>query len=68
MVTLSARRSRNNVVEGERLSRVRVQIQPLGGERCLVRVRYVHAATSEKGMQFVAGVTEESYAQKMRDL
>ena len=55
------------VVEGERLSRVRVQIQPLGGKHCRVRVRYVHTATSEKGMQFVASVTEESYAQKMRD-
>ncbi len=55
------------MVEGERLSRVRVQIQPLGGERCRVRVRYVHTATSEKGLHFVASVTEESYAQKMRD-
>ena len=55
------------VVEGERLSRVRVQIQPLDGKRCRVRVRYVHTATSEKGLHFVASVTEESYAQKMRD-
>jgi len=54
------------VVEGERLSRVRVQIEPLGENRCRVRVRYVHTATSEKGLQFVAGVTEEAYAQKMR--
>jgi hypothetical protein len=55
------------VVEGERLSRVRVQIQPLGKERCRVRVHYVHTATSEKGLHFLASVTEESYAQKMRD-
>lgn len=55
------------VVEGERLSRVRVQIQPLSGERCRVRVRYVHTATSERGLHFVASVTEKSYAQKMRD-
>lgn len=55
------------VVEGERLSRVRVQIEPLGGQRCRVRVHYVHTATSEKGLQFIASVTEESYAQKMRD-
>jgi hypothetical protein len=55
------------VVEGERLSRVRVQIQPLGEKRCRVRVRYVHTATSKKGLQFVASVTEEAYAQKMRD-
>ncbi len=55
------------VVEGERLSRVRVQIQPLSEEHCRVRVHYVHTATSEKGLQFVASVTEESYAQKMRD-
>jgi len=49
------------VVEGERLSRVRVQIQPLSEARCRVRVRYVHTATSEKGLHFVASVTEESY-------
>lgn len=55
------------VVEGERLSRVRVQIQVLSEEHCRVRVRYVHTATSEKGLHFVASVTEESYAQKMRD-
>jgi hypothetical protein len=55
------------VVEGERLSRVRVQIQPLGEKHCRVRVRYVHTATSEKGLLFVASVTEETYAQKMRD-
>ena len=55
------------VVEGERLSRVRVQIQPLDGKHCRVRVRYVHTATSEKGLHFVASVTEGSYAQKMRD-
>ena len=55
------------VVEGERLSRVRVEIQPLGEKHCRVRVRYVHTATSEKGLLFVASVTEETYAQKMRD-
>ena len=55
------------VVEGERMSRVRVQIQPLSEEHCRVRVHYVHTATSEKGLHFVASVTEESYAQKMRD-
>jgi len=55
------------VVEGERLSRVRVQIEPLGEHHCRVRVRYVHTATSEKGLHFVATVTEASYAQKMRD-
>lgn len=55
------------VVEGERLSRVRVQIKPLGANRCRVHVRYVHTATSEKGLQFVAGVTEDAFAQKMRD-
>ena len=55
------------VVEGVRLSRVRVQVEPLGAERCRVHVRYVHTATSEKGLHFVASLTEESYAQKMRD-
>lgn len=55
------------VVEGERLSRVRVQTQPLTGNRCAVHVRYVHTATSEKGLRFLATVTEEVYAQKMRD-
>jgi hypothetical protein len=55
------------VVEDERLSRVRVQIWPLGAKHCRVRVRYVYTATSEKGLRFVASVTEESYAQKMRD-
>jgi hypothetical protein len=55
------------VVEGERLSRVRVQIEPLGEERCRVTVHYVHTATSEKGVPFVESVTEEFYAQKMRD-
>ncbi len=55
------------VVEGERLSRVRVQVEPLGQRRCRVRVQYVHTATSESGLQFVASVSEEAYAQKMRD-
>lgn len=55
------------VVEGERVSRVRVEIQPLGVKQCLVRVHYVHTATSEKGLQFVASVTEDAFAQKMRD-
>ena len=55
------------VAEGERLSRVRVEIEPLDAKHCRVRVRYVHPATSEKGLQFVASVTEEAFAQKMRD-
>ena len=55
------------VVEGERLSRVRVEIEPLGIRQCRVRVHYVHTATSEKGMQFVMSVTEAAFAQKMRD-
>lgn len=55
------------VVQGERLSRVRVEIEPLDVKRCRVRVHYVHTATSEKGLQFVASVTEEAFAQKMRD-
>jgi hypothetical protein len=55
------------VVEGVRLSRVRVQIEPLSEKRCRVHVRYVHTAISEKGLHFVASLTEESYARKMRD-
>jgi hypothetical protein len=55
------------VVEGERLSRVRVQIEPLSERHCRVHVHYVHTAISEKGVEFVAGVTEEAYAKKMRD-
>lgn len=55
------------VVEGERLSRVRVQIESLTGSRCRVRVRYVHTAISEKGLHFIATVTEAAYTQKMRD-
>lgn len=55
------------VVENERLSRVRVEIQPLGEQHCRVLVRHVHTATSEKGVHFLEGVTEQAYAQKMRD-
>lgn len=55
------------VVEGERLSRVRVQIERLGEQRCRVHVHYVHTATSEKGLQFVASVTEDAFARKMGD-
>lgn len=55
------------VVEGERLSRVRVQIEPLSESFCRVHVRYVHTAISEKGLHFIAAVTEAAYAQKMRD-
>ena len=55
------------VVEGERLSRVRVQIEPLTENECRVHVRYVHTAISEKGLHFVATVTEAVYAQKMKD-
>jgi hypothetical protein len=53
------------VVEGVRVSRVRVHIQPLGKTRCRVHVRYVHTATSDKGLHFVASLTERSYARKM---
>jgi len=55
------------LVEGQQLSRVRVQIEPLVGSRCRVHVHYVHTALSEKGLQFLATVTEDTYAQKMRD-
>jgi hypothetical protein len=55
------------VVEGERLPRVRVQIEPLGEQHCRVHAHYVHTAISEKGVEFVASVTEESYTKKMRD-
>jgi len=55
------------VVEGERLSRVRVQIEPLSERHCREHVHYVHTAISEKGVEFVASVTEESYTKKMRD-
>ena len=55
------------VVEGERLSRVRVQIEPLTESHCRVHVRYVHTAISEKGLHFVATVTEAAYVQKMKD-
>jgi hypothetical protein len=55
------------VVEGERLSRVRVQIEALSEQHCRVRVHYVHTAISEKGLPFVTSVSEASYAQKMRD-
>jgi hypothetical protein len=55
------------VVEGERLSRVRVRIEPVTESRCRVHVRYVHTAISEKGLYFIASVTESAYAQKMQD-
>ena len=55
------------VVEGERLSRVRVHIEPLAGSRCRVHVRYVHTTISEKGLHFTASVTEEAFAHKMAD-
>ena len=55
------------VVEGQRLSRVRVQIEPLEESHCRVHVHYVHTAISEKGLHFLATITEEAYAQKMRD-
>jgi len=55
------------VVEGQRLSRVRIQIEPLIGSRCRVSVHYVHTAISEKGVHFIATITEDIYAQKMRD-
>jgi hypothetical protein len=55
------------VVEGERLSRVRVEVESLDAKHCRVRVRHVHTPTSEKVRQVVASATEESYAQMMRD-
>jgi hypothetical protein len=55
------------VVEGERVSRVRVQIEPLTESRCKVHVRYVHTAISEKGLHFIATLTKAAYAQKMLD-
>jgi len=55
------------VVEGQRLSRVRVQIEPVTGSRCRVHVHYVHTAITERGVPFLATVTQEAYAQKMRD-
>lgn len=53
------------VVEGERLSRVRVQVESLGAQHCRVHVHYVHTAISDKGRQFVRTVTGQAYAQKM---
>ncbi|HXZ12753.1 MAG TPA: hypothetical protein VEG64_10195 [Candidatus Sulfotelmatobacter sp.] len=55
------------VVLGERVSRVRVVVEPLAANRCRVRVRYVHTALSEGGMQVISAMTEEAYAQKMLD-
>jgi hypothetical protein len=55
------------LVEGELVSRVQVEIEPLGTKQSRVRVHYVHTATSEKGLQFVPSVTEAAFAQKMRD-
>jgi hypothetical protein len=55
------------VVEGERVSRVRVRIEPATESRCRVHVRYVHTAISEKGLHFICTVTEAAYEQKMRD-
>jgi hypothetical protein len=55
------------VVEGERMSRVRVEIEALDVNHSRVRVHYVHTAISEKGMQFLASVTPEAFAQKMLD-
>ncbi len=55
------------VVEGERLSRVRVEVQPLSPNRCHVHVHYVHTAISERGMQFLSGLTHEGFEEKMRD-
>ena len=55
------------VVQGERLSRLRVEIEPLDVKHSRVLVRYVHTATSEKGLQFVASVTGKAFARKMRD-
>jgi hypothetical protein len=55
------------VVEGVRMSRVRVQIEPLTASRCRVHVRYVQTALSETGVNFLATVTEAAYAEKMRD-
>jgi hypothetical protein len=55
------------VVEGQRVSRVRVEVEPIGAKNCRVHVHYVHTATSEKGLQFVTSVTEEAFTQKMRD-
>ena len=54
------------VVEGERLSRVRVVVEPFGPKNCRVRVRYVHTAILEKGVHFLSGVTDESFQQKMQ--
>jgi hypothetical protein len=55
------------VVEGERMSRVRVEIEALDVNHSRVRVHYVHTAISEKGMQFLASVTPEAFARKMLD-
>jgi hypothetical protein len=54
-------------VHGERLSRVRVQLVPLGCRRCRVHVRYVHTALSAKGRRFLAALTPSAYQQKMKD-
>jgi hypothetical protein len=54
------------VVEGIRLSRVRVEVSPVDANHCRVRVHYVHTAISQKGEQFVAGMTEEGFAEKMK--
>ena len=55
------------VVEGQRISRVRVQIEAVNDNHSRVHVHYVHTAISEKGQEFVASVTPEAFAQKMLD-
>jgi len=55
------------LVEGERLSRVRVEIDPVDLAHCRVRVRYVHTAISEKGLHFITGLSEMAFTQKMQD-
>jgi hypothetical protein len=55
------------VVQGERITRVRVKIEPLTPQRCRVHVRYVHTAISEKGLRSVSRFTEKFFAHMMLD-
>jgi hypothetical protein len=55
------------VVEGSRLTRIRVEVASLGPARCRVSVRYTLTALSEAGGAFLDGLSEQAYAARMSD-
>lgn len=55
------------VVEGSRIVRVQVSVEPLALERCRVRVMYTVTSLTSAGARFLETFTPEAFEEKMKN-